>query len=111
MGKNRFHGTAAGCPTPGIRVGTRRRSNLPGCPREGVDVTSGLDSTSVTSLRRARILWNSLRHLGRLTDVARAAVSDRACDPRLNDDHGTNTEISPDFRMCSGPGQDEVLHP
>ena len=42
MRKNRFHGTAAGCPTPGIRVGTRRRSNLPGCPREGVDVTSGL---------------------------------------------------------------------
>jgi len=70
-----------------------------------------LDSTSVTSLRRARIVWNSLRHLGRLTDVARAAVSDRACDPRLSDDHGTNTEISPDFRMCSGPGQDEVLHP
>ena len=70
-----------------------------------------VDSTPVTSLRRARILWNSLRHLGRLTDVARAAVSDRACDPRLNDDHGMNTEISPDFRMCSGPGQDEVLHP
>ena len=31
-----------------------------------------LDSTSVSSLRRARILWNSLRHLGRLLNVAGA---------------------------------------
>jgi len=31
-----------------------------------------LDSTSVSSLRRARILWNSLRHLSRLMNVARA---------------------------------------
>ena len=31
-----------------------------------------VDSTSVSSLRRVRLLWNSLRHLGRLMDVVRA---------------------------------------
>ena len=41
-----------------------------------------LNSTSVSSLRRARILWNSLRHLGRLMDVARALfqIAPVSCD-------------------------------
>ena len=41
-----------------------------------------LDSTSVSSLRRAHILWNSLRHLGRLMDVARALsqIAPVSCD-------------------------------
>ena len=41
-----------------------------------------IDSTSVSSLRRARILWNSLRHLGRLMDVARALfqIAPVSCD-------------------------------
>ena len=60
---------------------------------------NALESTSVGCLRRARILWNSLRHLGRLKDVARAPVSERACDLRLNVFHRTNAEISPDYRM------------
>src|SRR5437773_4976680 len=56
-------------------------------------------STPVGSLRRARVSLNSLPHFGTLRDVARAAVSDRACNPRRNDIHRTNAEISPDFRM------------
>src|SRR5271165_6156587 len=57
--------------------------------REGYGLTTfhgcikdGLDSTSVSSLRRARILWNSLRHLGRLMDVARALfqIAPVSCD-------------------------------
>jgi hypothetical protein len=35
--------------------------------------------------------------LGRLTDVARAPVSGRTRELRLNDIHRTNAEISPDF--------------
>jgi hypothetical protein len=43
---------------------------------------ASLDSTSVSSLRRARILWNSLRHLGRLMDVASALfrIAPVSCD-------------------------------
>jgi len=41
-----------------------------------------VDSTSVSSPRRARILWNSLRPLGRLMDVARALfqIAPVSCD-------------------------------
>ena len=70
-----------------------------------------VESTSVGSLRRARIFWTSLRHLGRLTDVARAPVSGRTCELRLNDIHGTNAEISPDFQMVSRSGQALGPHP
>src|SRR5208337_726370 len=46
------------------------------------DESETVDSTSVSSLRRARILWNSLRHLGRLMDVARALfqIAPVSCD-------------------------------
>src|SRR5271157_1767509 len=70
-----------------------------------------LESTSVRSLRRARIFWTSVRHLGRLTDVARAPVSGRTCELRLNDIHGKNAEISPDFQMVSRSGQALGPHP
>jgi hypothetical protein len=58
-----------------------------------------LESTSVGSLRRARIFWKFSGRSSRLVDVARAPVSARACDPRLNDFQGTTAEISPDFQM------------
>src|SRR5262249_41518488 len=58
-----------------------------------------LEATSVGSLRPARIFWISLRHLGRLTDVTGVHRSGRTREPRPDDNHGTNTEISPDFRM------------
>src|SRR5271166_6126088 len=50
--------------------------------RAGDNQGDGVDSTSVSSLRRARILWNSLRHLGRLMDVARALfqITPVSCD-------------------------------
>jgi hypothetical protein len=70
-----------------------------------------LESTSVGSLRRARIFWISLRHLGRLTDVAEVHRSGRTREPRPDDNHGTNTEISPDFQMLCRSGQAIVLHP
>src|SRR5271157_3573694 len=74
-------------------------------------IFSELESTSVGSLRRARIFWTSVRHLGRLTDVARAPVSGRTCELRLNDIHGKNAEISPDFQMVSRSGQALGPHP
>jgi len=37
-------------------------------------------------------------------------TSDRTCELRPNDYHGTNAEISPDFRMVFRSGQAEVLH-
>ena len=70
-----------------------------------------VESTSVGSLRRARIFWTSLRHLGRLMDVARAPASGRTCELRLDDIHGTNAEISPDFPMVSRSGQALGPHP
>src|SRR5262249_30287992 len=48
-----------------------------------------LESSSVGSLRRARILWISHRHSGRLTDVAGAHRSGRTREPRPDDNHGT----------------------
>ena len=70
-----------------------------------------LESYSVGSLRRARILSISGPHLGRLTDVAGAHRSGRTREPRPDENHGTNTEISPDFRMFCRSGQAVVLHP
>src|SRR5271157_1006574 len=55
--------------------------------------------------------FTSRRQLSRLTDVARAPVSDRTCELRLNEFHRTNAEISPDSRMVSRSGRDAVLHP
>src|SRR5271166_2173241 len=51
-------------------------------PVEICSPSDPIDSTSVSSLRRARILWNSLRHLGRLMDVARALfqIAPVSCD-------------------------------
>ena len=72
---------------------------------------SALESYSVGSLRRARIFWTRQGHLSRLTDVARAPISGRACMPRRNDIHRTITEISPDFQMVFRSGQAEGPHP
>src|SRR3974377_123090 len=89
--------------------GYLRRGRL--CEKFSEFSAPGLESTSVGSLRRARIFWTSLPHLGRLTDVARAPVSGRTCELRLNDIHGTNAEISPDFQMVSRSGQALGPHP
>jgi hypothetical protein len=79
--------------------------------RQLVGGSASLESSSVGSLRRARILWISRPHLGRLMDVAGADRSGRTREPRPDDNHGTKTEISPDFRMLSRSGQAEDLHP
>ncbi len=77
----------------------------------GICSTYALESTSVGSLRRARILWNSLRHPGRLLNVARAPISARTCKLRLNSIDRTNAEISPEYQMVSRSGQARVLRP
>ena len=87
------------------------RRTAPQGPLFRAQSRKSVESTSVGSLRRARIFWTSLRHLGRLTDVARASVSGRTCELRLNDIHGTNAEISPDFQMVSRSGQALGPHP
>src|SRR5262245_37053721 len=53
--------------------------------RQLVGGGASLESYSVGSLRRARILWISRPHLGRLTDVAGVHRSGRIREPRPDD--------------------------
>ena len=56
-----------------------------------------LDSTSVSSLRRARILWNSLRHLGRLMDVLhfpRKPIGEQAPADEISPSHLRGRKLS-----------------
>ena len=114
-------GTEAGVGAP-LDLSTFRNAQLRGGtsiesitmseePIVDVSGSPALESTCVGSLRRARMFWTSLRHLGRLTDVARAPVSGHTCELRLNDIHGTNAEISPYFQMVSRSGQALGPHP
>ena len=88
--------------TPASRVDHRHCSqdNCPaGATFSGRSPGKSVDSTSVTSPRRARIFWKFSGRSSRLVGCCQSLVSDRACNPRLNGLHGTDAEISPDFQM------------
>ena len=70
------------CPPLGIAGRSRLLQDCPAGATFPAQSRKSVDSTSVASLRGARILWNSLRHLGRLMDVARALfqIAPVSCD-------------------------------